>query len=115
MTEQPCPCGSRDHARPDPAPPRIWFLRFTTPDGIERRRYVACPYYIKDPQASIYGLENRLGYLKFHRLILRGSANEVEAPRHKAACVRAREQHVAGHRCDCFPRWTEIPELMEAA
>lgn len=107
-----CPCGSRDHQPPEIAPARIWFVRFVTADGIERKRYVACPYYIKDPEASIYGLEARLAYLKFHRLVTYGSVREAASPRHRKACIDGRGQ--PGHRCNCFPRWTEIPELAAA-
>lgn len=113
MAEKPCPCGSRSHSAPETAPARIWFVRFITADGVERRRYVACPYYIKDPAASIFGLEARLAWLKFHRLVTSASTREVLAPPHRRSCVASRG--TPGHRCSCFPRWTELPELAEAA
>lgn len=111
MSEKLCPCGSR-HPAPDTAPGRIWFVRFVTSDGVERKRHVACPYYIKDPEASVFGLEARLAWLKFHRLITYGSVRESTSPPHRAECRRTRG--LPGHRCDCFHRWTDIPELAAA-
>lgn len=106
---KPCPCGSRGHHAPEQAPARIWHVRFVTTDGIERRRYVACPWYIKDPEASVYGLEARLADLKFHRRLLKASVTEALNPPHRAGCMKGRG--TSGHRCDCFHRWTEIAEL----
>jgi len=111
--EKLCPCGSRGHPAPEVAPARIWYVRFITAEGRDIRRYVSCPYYIKDPEASIYGLEARFAFLKFHRMLRYSTATEVAEPRHLAECKRRREQHLGG-RCECFHRWTEIPELAAA-
>ncbi|MEY2668630.1 MAG: hypothetical protein RJA59_1268, partial [Pseudomonadota bacterium] len=35
-----------------------------------------------------------------------------ESPPHLKACINGRG--TPGHRCDCFHRWTEIPELAAA-
>jgi hypothetical protein len=113
MTEtKPCPCGTRGHEAPEIAPPRIHYVRFITADGRDIRRYVSCPYYIKDPEASIFGLEARFAFLKFHGLLRYATATPVTAPRHRKACLDGRG--TPGHRCDCFHRWTEIPELAAA-
>jgi hypothetical protein len=114
VSTKPCPCGSSDHLAPDPAPARIWFVRFWMADGREIKRWVRCPYISTDPAASPLGLESRLAWLKFHRRITKGSANPSDNPKHLKECERARAEHVPGHRCECFPRWTEIPELAAA-
>jgi hypothetical protein len=84
------------------APPRIIALRFLMADGKERRRTVRCPYYIRDPQASIYGLQARLAALTFDGIITRSSISVPAHPRHLKACHG---------KCECFRRWTEIEEL----
>jgi hypothetical protein len=91
-------------------PPRIIAVRFTLADGTERRRTVRCPYYIKDPEASIYGLLARLADLTFSGTIVRSSTSVPTSPRHLVSCLKARG--TKGHKCDCFQRWTTIEELV---
>lgn len=94
-----------------PPVPRIINVRFVTSDGRERRRTVRCPYYAKDPEASFYGLQARLVELTLTGFIKAFSARVPTSPQHRASCLRARG--TKGHRCECFPRWTEIAELRE--
>lgn len=91
--------------------PRIISVRFVLSDGRERRRTVRCPYYAKDPSASLYGLQSRLADLTLTGAITASSIRVPNAPRHLKSCVDARAMRVKGHRCECFPRWTSIPEL----
>jgi hypothetical protein len=92
-----------------PVIPRIISVRFTLADGSERRRTIRCPYYSKDPHASLYGLQARLADLTLDGRVTRHSISVPAEPRHLVACIRARG--TKGHRCQCFRRWTEIEEL----
>ena len=94
-----------------PPVPRIISVRFVLADGRERRRTVRCPYYARDPQASLYGLQSRLADLTLTGTIRASSISVPTAPRHRKACIEARAAQVKGHRCECFPRWTSITEL----
>lgn len=98
-----------------PPVPRIIGVRFVLADGRERRRTVRCPYYAKDPEASLYGLQSRLADLTLTGAIKASSIHVPANPRHLKTCVDARAAHVKGHRCECFPRWTELHELEAAS
>lgn len=87
----------------------IFVLDFTTADGIRRRRTVRCPSWEKDPEASLLGLQARLGSLTLDAVITRSSISVPEKPRHLKACIEGRG--TPGHRCACFPRWTEVEGL----
>jgi len=94
-----------------PVVPRIISVRFVLADGRERRRTVRCPYYARDPEASLYGLQSRLADLTISGNVVASSIRVPLAPRHYKVCTDARTAHVKGHKCECFPRWTSIPEL----
>ena len=94
-----------------PPVPRIVSVRFVFADGRERRRTVRCPYYAKDPEASLYGLQSRIADLTLSGDLVASSIRVPLAPRHLKVCIDARAAQVKGHRCECFPRWTSIPEL----
>lgn len=43
--------------------PRIFRLTVTRADGKRRRRLVKCPFFMKDPTASYFGLQAKLAEL----------------------------------------------------
>lgn len=50
--------------------PRIFRLQVTLPDGKRRWRLVKCPYYAKDPAASLFGLTAKMAELELQGEIL---------------------------------------------
>ena len=87
----------------------IFFIDFTETDGVRHRKTVRCPSWEKDPQASLLGLQARLGELTLDAVITRSSVSVPEKPRHLKSCIDGRG--TPGHRCECFPRWTSVEVL----
>jgi hypothetical protein len=92
----------------------IFRVRFRLANGKTIIRYVRCPYWERDAEASVQGLHGRLANLTASGAIISATVSAPENPRHLKVCIKAREAKVPGHRCDCFHRWTEIPELAAA-
>lgn len=88
----------------------IFHVRFRLADGTGRARTVRCPSWEKDPAASLIGLQARLATLTLDAAIVSSSVSVPEKPKHLKACIKGRG--TVGHRCECFPRWTSISELM---
>ena len=100
----------------NPAPSRhdstrrnIFRVTFTTAEGRRRTRQVRCPSWERDPQASLIGLQARFAELTLDAVIVQSSLSVPEKPRHLKACIDGRG--TKGHRCQCFPRWTEVEVL----
>lgn len=87
----------------------IFHVDFTEAGGVRHRRTVRCPSWERDPEASLIGLQARLATLTLDATIVRSSVSVPASPRHLKACINGRG--TKGHRCSCFPRWTEIEEL----
>ena len=87
----------------------IFHVDFTEADGVRHRKTIRCPSWEKDPGASLIGLHARLAQLTLDATIVRSSVSTPAKPRHLKACIDGRG--IKGHRCECFPRWTNIEEL----
>lgn len=110
-----------------PAPSRhdssrrsIFHIDFTEADGVRHRKTIHCPSWERDPQASLLGLQARLGELTLDATIVRSSLSVPEKPRHLKACEERRAENkrrkAAGTeripgKCECFPRWTGVEVL----
>ena len=90
----------------------IFRVRFRLANGRTIIRYVRCPYWEKDAEASVQGLHGRLANLTASGAIISATVSAPESPPHLKACINGRG--TPGHRCQCFHRWTEIPELAAA-
>jgi hypothetical protein len=87
----------------------IFHIDFTEADGVRHRKTIRCPSWERDPEASLIGLNARLASLTLDAVITRSSVSVPEHPRHLKACIDGRG--TKGHRCSCFPRWTEVEVL----
>ena len=88
----------------------IFHVRFRLADGTGRARTVRCPAWERDPAASLIGLQARLATMTLDALIVSSSVSVPASPRHLKACIKGRG--TPGHKCECFPRWTSISELV---
>lgn len=97
-------------SRHDASQRRIFHLDFTTSDGKRHRANVRVPSWEKDPNASLIGLQARLGTLTMDAVITRFAVSAPAKPKHLKSCVDRRAAGKPG-KCECFPRWTEVEGL----
>lgn len=97
-----------------PAPRRFWHVTFWTPDGVERRRYVKCPYLVEADEPH--------GGKKYRRPLVPGDADYPDTMVAMAARLGALEWDgiITSYRVSPVPseriakirdrarRWTEI-------
>ena len=62
----------------------IFRVTFTTSEGVRRTRQVRCTSWERDPQASLLGLQARLGELTLDAVIDQSSVSVPAKPRHLA-------------------------------
>lgn len=84
----------------------IFRVRVRYADGKGINKLVRCPSWEKDPGASLLGLQARLATMTLDAVIVSSSVSAPESPKHLKACIDGRG--TPGHRCACFPRWTEV-------
>lgn len=90
----------------------IWRVTLKYPEGHRPKKttkLVRVTSWERDPEASLLGLHARLGTMEVAAVIAGSSTSAPEKPRHLKACLEGRG--TKGHRCQCFPRWTEVEEL----
>lgn len=84
-------------------PRRIFRVRVKFTDGRKGiNRQIRCPVGPRR-KGSLAKLERRLGDLTVDAVIKSSSISAPDRPKHLKSCH--------GHRCECFPRWTDIERL----
>lgn len=70
--------------------PRIFRVQVTLPNGLRRYRLVKCPFYQRDPQASLFGLDAKLAELTLSGAIVGHSVTVAMTigPRQRNRLVR---------------------------
>ena len=86
--------------KPDLSPKRFWRVTFWTPDGVERRRYIRCPY-LTPSSDSLVSVTARLGVLVWDGVLTSFRISPVPAAR--VALIRHRSV-----------RWAEVEATIAA-
>lgn len=94
-------------------PRRIFRVTVRFADGRKGiSRQVRCPVGPRR-KGSLRKLDRLLGDLTVDGTVASSRVTAPDRPIHRVACLRGRG--TPGHKCECFPRWTDIPQLQEVS
>lgn len=99
----------------------IFRLRYVLPDGKPHIVYVRCTHWEKEAAASVQALAGRLSNMLASNELLSETLTAPANPPHLRSCERRRQENALRKatglpllpgKCECFRRWTDIPQLM---